>query len=133
MDVSDWVRWYISWDTGTFTIFSCRLTWIKRAISKLRRYIRSNIGLDSQMTGCSVTARMWRLVETAVLATIGPFSITVYNKIHESVVTFMRRIETKYLVNMFVIHERCKFYDRVARMWIPWNILFVLFIYYTQG
>lgn len=44
-----------------------------------------------------------------------PFSTTARNKIHETVVTFMRGIGKKYSVNTFAIHERCRFYERVSR------------------
>lgn len=160
-------RRYISRRTSTFTICGCGLARMERAISKLRCYIGSNIGLDCRMTDhqCPLTARgrrgvaplpharaapstlwfviqLW-VVETAILATIAgirPSSTTARNKIHETVVTFMRGIGKKYCVNTFAIHERCRFYDRASRTrrarnvpHIPLSCVFFLLFYLTPN
>lgn len=160
-------RRYISRRTSTFTICGCGLARMERAISKLRWYIGSNIGLDRRMTDhqCPLTARgrraaaappplartapstlwfviqLW-LVETAILATIArirPSSTTACNKIHETVVTFMRGIGKKYCVNTFAIHERCRFYERASRTRrarnvprIPLSCVFFVILSYTK-
>lgn len=140
-------RRYINRRTGTFTICGCGLARMERAISKLRRYIGSNIGLDCRMTDhqCSETARGRSRTARALTAMIcnsimtsrdrnscynRPFSTTARNKIHETVVTFMRGIGKKYCVNTFAIHERCRFYDLVSRTPLAPNTSSVLYFFY---